>query len=92
MDEISMTLVVRHQHGLHARPADMFVRKANEFQTRIEVMNVTRPSKRANAKSILGILALGVHSGDSIEISADGSDGAAALEALAMLVNGNFGE
>ncbi len=92
MDVFQTTLIVRHQHGLHARPADLFVRKANEFQSTIEVMNLTRPSKKVNAKSILGILALGVHSGDSIEIRANGQDGAAAIDALATLVNGNFGE
>jgi phosphocarrier protein HPr len=92
MPAIQTILIVKHQHGLHARPADLFVRKANEFQAAIQVGNITRPSKPVNAKSILGILALGVHSGDSIEISAEGSDGAAAIDALTSLVNGNFGE
>jgi len=92
MPAIKATVVVKHQHGLHARPADLFVRKANEFQSSIEVGNVSRASRRVNAKSILGILSLGVHSGDSIEISADGLDGAAAVDALSTLVNGNFGE
>lgn len=92
MPAIQTILVVKHQHGLHARPADLFVRKANEFKATIQVGNVTRRSKRVNAKSILGILSLGVHTGDEIEISADGNDGAAAIDALTSLVNGNFGE
>jgi phosphocarrier protein len=92
MDEIQATIIVRHQHGLHARPADLFVRKANEFQAMIEISNLSRQSRKVNAKSILGILGLGVHSGDSIEISASGTDSAAAVDALTTLVNGNFGE
>jgi phosphocarrier protein len=92
MDEIQTTIIVRHQHGLHARPADLFVRKANEFQAMIEVSNLSRQSRKVNAKSILGILGLGVNSGDSIEIRASGTDSAAAVDALTILVNGNFGE
>ena len=92
MDAVQAIVVVKHQHGLHARPADLFVRKANEFKAEIGVSNLTRPSKLVNAKSILGILSLGVRSGNSIEIHANGLDGGAAIDALASLVNSNFGE
>lgn len=92
MDTLQAIVIVKHQHGLHARPADLFVRKANEFKAEIGVSNLKRPSKKVNAKSILGILSLGVVSGDSIEISADGLDGGDAIQALEALVNSNFGE
>ncbi len=92
MDPVQVVIVVRHRHGLHAGPADQFVRKANEFQSVIDVSNLTRNSKAVNAKSILGILSIGVRSGDSIQISARGLDEEDAVEALSNLVQLNFGD
>lgn len=90
---IEAVLTVQHEHGLHARPADMFVRCANSFQSTIHVYNLTRnANKKANAKSILGILSIGVHGNDSIRIVASGEDRQAALDALTQLVESNFEE
>jgi phosphocarrier protein len=87
MQEIS--IVVRNKVGLHARPAALFVQIAAAHQSKI---TVTNGDKTGNAKSILGILALGVNQDDRITIQADGADEGEALEKLAKLVEDNFGE
>jgi phosphocarrier protein len=90
---VETTLTVQHEHGLHARPADMFVRCANSFSSTVHVYNLSRnATKKANAKSILGILSIGVHGSDSIRIVATGEDGQQAIEALSQLVSDNFKE
>ena len=90
---VETTLTVNHEHGLHARPADLFVRTANKFSCEISIYNQTKnPTKKANAKSILGLLSIGVRGGDRIRISADGIDNGQALEALTQLVENNFAE
>lgn len=90
---IETILIVKHEHGLHARPADLFVRCANSFKCSIEIYNLTRnDSKKANAKSILGILSIGVHGQDSIRIVACGIDSQQAVDALTQLVETNFEE
>ena len=91
--EADLSIVVNNEHGLHARPADLFVRCANGFQSTIKLTNETKtPEKSANAKSILGVLSSGVHSGDTIKIHAEGDDAEAAVAALKELIESNFGE
>jgi len=86
-------IAVEHEHGLHARPADLFVRCSNQFSASIYLYNLTRNSdKKANAKGILGVLSLGVRKGDLIKIVAEGEDGAQAIEALTDLIRSNFQE
>ena len=82
-------ITVQNQIGLHARPATFFIQKANEFRSSISVENEER---RANAKSLLGVLSLGITGGAAIRIIADGQDEAEAVEALANLVNSGFAE
>ncbi len=90
MEKIRLT--VNHPVGLHARPAAQFVKTANSYQADISVANVTKESNPVDAKSILGVLTLGVHQGYEIEIKAEGSDASQALQALKSLVENNFGE
>jgi len=73
---------VRSQHGLHARPAAVFVRTATGFRSQIEVL---AHGKTANAKSIISVLGLGVNRGDAIVIRAVGEDALAAVRTLAEL-------
>ncbi len=90
---VEALLTVTHEHGLHARPADLFVRCANKFQSTITAYNQTKnPEKKANAKSILGVLSIGVRGGDQVRLVADGPDGDLALEALTQLIESNFAE
>jgi len=84
-----ITLTIHHQVGLHARPAALFVRTAKAFGSTIRV---THGERAANAKSILGVLALGATQGAVITVQATGDDAAAALAALADLVASDFAE
>ena len=82
-------VVVQNQVGLHARPATFFIQKANEFKSSIWV---ERDERRANAKSLLGVLSLGILGGSEIRIIADGADEQAAVNSLIELVETGFAE
>lgn len=82
-------VTVENQVGLHARPATFFIQKANEFKSSIWV---EKEERRVNAKSLLGVLSLGIVSGTPIRVIADGSDEKAAVEALVSLVESGFSE
>jgi phosphocarrier protein HPr len=84
-----ITLTVRHEVGLHARPAALFVQTAKQFASDVKV---THGEREANAKSILGVLTLGAEQGAVITIHAEGEDAGQALAALEALVDSNFGE
>lgn len=86
---ISKEIVVQNQVGLHARPATFFIQKANEFTSGIWI---AKDDRKVNAKSLLGVLSLGVTRGTSITVIADGSDEEAAVNELAALVESNFAE
>jgi phosphocarrier protein HPr len=75
--------------GLHARAAARFVHTASRFRSRVQV---SRDGRTMDGKSILGIMLLAASQGIRLEVSADGEDEAAAVEALAALVEGGFGE
>ena len=81
--------VVNNQVGLHARPATFFIQKANEFKSSIWV---EKDERRVNAKSLLGVLSLGIVKGTAINLIADGADENEAVDALAELIATNFAE
>lgn len=89
---VETTLTVKHKLGLHARPATVFVKTAAGFQAKITVTNMTRQSKTVDAKSIVGILTIGVAQNHEIKLNADGPDEQEAVEALTGLIEDNFGE
>lgn len=76
-------VVVRCESGLHNRQATYFVQKANEFQSSIWLESKNR---KMNAKSLLGIMSLGVVTGAPITLSAVGPDEEAAVTALEELL------
>ena len=78
--------------GLHARPAAAFVRAACTFQSDIRVANLTTGSDPVTAKSIIGVLGLGVQRGHRIGLLIDGADEGSAAEALRALVEAGLGE
>ena len=80
---------VKNQVGLHARPATFFIQKANEFKSSIWV---EKDERRVNAKSLLGVLSLGIVGGTTIRIMADGSDEEQAVDGLVKLVESGFAE
>ena len=81
--------VVNNQVGLHARPATFFIQKANEFKSSVWV---EKDERRVNAKSLLGVLSLGIVKGTSITLIGDGPDEEAAINALVELINSDFTE
>ena len=82
-------VVISNQVGLHARPATFFIQKANTYKSSIWVECGDR---RANAKSLLGVLSLAIVQGTEVTIIADGSDETEALEGLSELVDSGFAE
>ena len=86
---ISRDVTIKNNVGLHARPATFFIQKANSFKSSIWV---EKDDRRVNAKSLLGVLSLGIAKGMTITLIADGQDEAAALDGLADLINSGFAE
>ena len=86
------TIPVKHKVGLHARPASLFVQTAAKFSSRIKVKNLTTNGNFVDAKSIIMVLTLGVMKDHEVVIHTDGADAEAALDALKLLIEGNFGE
>src|ERR1700712_3487617 len=82
-------VIITKPQGLHARPADMFVKTATQYNSKIEVV---KDNERIDGKSILNILTLAATEGTQLRIEATGPDAEAALEALAELVRMNFAE
>ena len=85
----SKEAVVNNQVGLHARPATFFIQKANEFKSSIWV---EREDRKVNAKSLLGVLSLGIIKGTAINLIADGADEKEAVESLVQLISSDFAE
>ena len=85
----SCTVTVVNPQGLHARPVNLFVQLANQFESTIEVI---KDEQRVDGKSILSILTLAAAQGTKLSIEATGQDAEAALEALADLVTKGFAE
>lgn len=80
---------IQNHVGLHARPATFFIQKANEFKASIWV---EKEDRRVNAKSLLGVLSLGIVGGTTIRILADGADEQEAVDGLVRLVETGFTE
>ena len=81
---ISQNVTIQNSVGLHARPATFFVQKANSFKCSIWV---EKEDCRVNAKSLLGVLSLGITRGTKITLIADGDDEALAIAGLAELID-----
>lgn len=86
---ISKEVTVNNQVGLHARPATFFIQKANEYKSTVWI---EKNERKVNAKSLLGVLSLGITKGMAINIVADGADEGEAVNALAEMVSTNFAE
>lgn len=86
---ISRDVTITNNVGLHARPATFFIQKANSYRSSIWV---EREDRRVNAKSLLGVLSMGIVKGTTITLIADGADEEEALDGLSVLVNTGFNE
>jgi phosphocarrier protein HPr len=88
-ETLTRRVVVSNPQGLHARPAEVFVKTASQFQAKIEVV---KDSQRVDGKSILNILTLAAVEGTDLDLEATGPDAQSALDALAELFKHNFAE
>jgi phosphocarrier protein len=86
---ITRNVTLQNGVGLHASPASLFIRKANSYKSSIWV---EKDDCRVNAKSLLGVLSLGISKGTSITLIADGSDEAEAVKGLSELIDSGFAE
>ena len=82
-------VVVINQVGLHARPATFFTQRANDFKSTIWI---EKDERRINAKSLLGVLSLGIVKDTAIQIVADGPDEKEAVESLCKLISSDFAD
>lgn len=86
---ISKDITIVNSSGLHARPATFFIQKANTYKSQIWV---EKEDRRVSAKSLLGVLSLGIAKGMTITLIADGMDENAAVSGLAELIDSGFQE
>lgn len=86
---LTRNVTVRNAQGLHARPADMLVRLANQFQSDL---HLGKSGQWVDCKSILSVLTLGATQGTELSLSATGSDAETALEAIGELFETGFDE
>ena len=89
MSKITKELTVVNKLGIHARPAAMFVRTANKFESQIYV---EKDGERVNGKSIMGLMMLAAGPGTKLLIFAEGEDAAKAVAEIEALLNRKFDE
>lgn len=86
---LKMQLEITNPTGLHARPAASFVQKVASFKSKVRIAG---NNKEADAKSIIGVMSLGLNKGVKVTITADGPDEVECLASLKTLIESNFGE
>ena len=86
---ITKEVKISNAIGLHARPATFFIQKANTYSSSIWV---EKDDRRVNAKSLLGVLSLGIAKGMTIVLTAEGQDEELAIEGLSKLIDTGFEE
>lgn len=92
-EAVESILTIEHPAGLHLRPAAMFVKTASRFQSQITITNLSRAgTPAADAKSMFGVMLLGVAQGHKVRVQARGGDASLALAALRELVERQFEE
>jgi phosphocarrier protein len=88
-DKAELNIEIQNKLGLHARPAAMFVRIANQFSSEIIV---EKDGEEINGKSIMGLMLLAAGQGSKLKITAQGQDAANALQAIAEIIEQKFNE
>ena len=84
---ISRSVTIQNSIGLHARPATFFIQKANSYNCSVWI---EKDDRRVNAKSLLGVLSLGIVKGTTVTLIADGADENAAIDSLSDLINSDL--
>ncbi|MCQ2353545.1 MAG: HPr family phosphocarrier protein [Clostridia bacterium] len=86
---IQRDVTITNNGGLHARPATFFIQKANSYKSQIWVI---KEDRKVNAKSLLGVLSIGIAKDMTITLVADGDDEEEALDGLEKMINSGFAE
>ena len=86
---ISRDIVITNTSGLHARPATFFVQNANSYKASIWI---EKDDRKVNAKSLLGVLSMGIAKGMTVTLVADGQDEETAIKGLVQLIDSGFSE
>ncbi|MBQ7376766.1 MAG: HPr family phosphocarrier protein [Clostridia bacterium] len=86
---ITRNVTIQNSVGLHARPATFFIQKANAYASSVWI---EKDDRRVNAKSLLGVLSMGIAKGMTVTLIADGADEQAAIDGLVALIDSGFGE
>ncbi|MBS3995173.1 MAG: HPr family phosphocarrier protein [Alkaliphilus sp.] len=86
---VKKTITINNPTGLHARPATLIVKEASKYKSHISLAHGTH---EINAKSIMGIMSMGLSMGSEVDIIAEGVDEHEALEGIVVLFESNFGE
>ena len=86
---ISRSVTIQNTVGLHARPATFFIQKANSYKASLWI---EKDDRRVNAKSLLGVLSMGIAKGMTVTLIADGQDDSEAISVLVALVQTGFAE
>lgn len=92
MPKASKEIIISNKLGLHARPAMQFVDVANQFSSTVKVYKGGDEPAEADGKSVMQMIILAATEGTPLRIEAEGDDAPAAIEKLAELVGGRFGE
>lgn len=80
---LQKSIMVENETGIHARPAGLIVKEASKFKSEVVFL---KDSARYNAKSIMSIMAMAADKGETITITANGADEAAAMDAMVILI------
>lgn len=86
IEKIEQKILVKNHHGLHARPAALFVQKAKSFDSSV---TLEKDGEAVDGKSIIGILSLGINQGVSIKLIVEGDDSQKAFEELRKFLEEN---
>ncbi len=89
MSEIDRTVTIRNRLGLHARPAGEFVKTASKFESKI---TIAKGELKVNGKSIMGVMTLAAECGSKVTVRAEGDDAESAVDALAEVLDREFGD
>jgi phosphocarrier protein HPr len=87
MATLEKDILVKNKTGLHARPAALFVQKANKYESDIKIL---KDDQEVNGKSIMGILMLAAEKGSRIKLIISGSDAEEAMEELSSMLSGEM--
>ena len=86
---ISRNVTICNSVGLHARPATFFIQKANTYRSSVWVV---KDDRKVSAKSLLGVLSIGIAKGMTITLAADGEDEKEAIDGLVELIETGFND